>query len=151
MGKLSVRIVVPSPADCAKLTEIAFAAKAHWGYPPSWLRRWAGQLTMTPARLAATFTRAAKSAGQLIGFYTLEEGGSTLVLDQLWVRADRMGQGVGRKMVMHAICRAARLGATHLQIESDPNAEGFYQKMGAKRVGWSQSRVEGQIRRLPVE
>ena len=28
------------PADAARLTEIAFAAKRHWAYPESWVARW---------------------------------------------------------------------------------------------------------------
>ena len=36
------------------------------------------------------------------------------------------------------------------KIESDPNAQGFYERMGAKVVGEHVGEVEGQPRILPV-
>ena len=37
-----------------------------------------------------------------------------------------------------------------LEIESDPNADGFYQRMGARRFGTRFTALEGQPRELPV-
>ncbi|MBI4664433.1 MAG: hypothetical protein HY735_37035 [Verrucomicrobia bacterium] len=37
-----------------------------------------------------------------------------------------------------------------LEIESDPNAVGFYERMGARRVGTTVTRWEGGSRELPV-
>jgi len=42
------------------------------------------------------------------------------------------------------------LGFRSLKIESDPNAEDFYQRMGARHVGASVTELEGQRRELPV-
>ena len=36
-------------------------------------------------------------------------------------------------------------GASRLKIVSDPNAEGFYQKMGAVKVGEEQTKIEGRV------
>jgi hypothetical protein len=36
-----------------------------------------------------------------------------------------------------------------VEISSDPNAEGFYKKMGAYRVGESTSELDGEPRILP--
>ena len=36
-----------------------------------------------------------------------------------------------------------------MEIESDPNAEGFYKHMGAVRIGVVRSEIEGQPRVLP--
>ena len=37
-----------------------------------------------------------------------------------------------------------------LEIESDPNAQGFYERMGAKKIGEHRGEVDGQPRILPV-
>jgi hypothetical protein len=37
-----------------------------------------------------------------------------------------------------------------LEIESDPNAEGFYQRQGARRIGTSVREIERQRRELPI-
>jgi hypothetical protein len=41
------------------------------------------------------------------------------------------------------------LGATHVRIEADPNAEGFYLHMGARRDGERISAVTGTRRVIP--
>jgi hypothetical protein len=45
--------------------------------------------------------------------------------------------------------RAASRGAKHVEIEADPNAEGFYLRMGARRAGENVYEIEGQRRVLP--
>jgi GNAT superfamily N-acetyltransferase len=68
----------------------------------------------------------------------------------MWVLPNAMGKGVGRSLFIHALDRAKALGFRKLEIESDPNAEGFYQRMGAQRVGVSIQDLEGQRRELPI-
>jgi hypothetical protein len=50
----------------------------------------------------------------------------------------------------HAIAQTKNPGADFIKIESDPNAEGFYKRMGAKRVGARITKVEGEPRELPL-
>lgn len=71
-------------------------------------------------------------------------------LDHLWVSPENIGSGIGRSLFEHAVYRAAILGAEALEIESDPNAEGFYQRMGAERTGENVLDIEGQSRTLPL-
>jgi hypothetical protein len=46
--------------------------------------------------------------------------------------------------------KAARRGASAVAIESDPNAEGFYLRMGARRIGENVYEIEGRKRKLPL-
>ena len=50
----------------------------------------------------------------------------------------------------HAVDQARRVGFDLIRIEADPNAEGFYERMGAKRVGTNLGEVEGEKRELPL-
>jgi len=50
----------------------------------------------------------------------------------------------------HAVAQARKLGQRTLKIEADPNAEGFYTRMGARRVGEAVTEIEGQRRELPL-
>jgi predicted N-acetyltransferase YhbS len=66
----------------------------------------------------------------------------------MWVDPIEMRKGIGRALV-HRICEeASDRGVTLLRIVSDPHAVGFYERMGAVRVGESDSRPAG--RRIPV-
>jgi ribosomal protein S18 acetylase RimI-like enzyme len=85
-----------------------------------------------------------------VGFYALVGEGREIELEHLWVLPERMGAGVGRALFDHAIRRAASLGAEVLGVESDPNAEGFYRRMGATRVGEISYPIDGRERTLPL-
>ena len=88
--------------------------------------------------------------GEPVGFYALVGEGCRIELEHLWVLPKRMGTGVGRALLEHAAGRAADLGAETLGIEADPNAEGFYRRMGARRVGETTYELDGQERILPL-
>ena len=46
------------------------------------------------------------------------------------------------------VLAAAALGVTALSIESDPHAEGFYLRLGARRIGEVPSTLPGRV--LPL-
>ena len=72
-----------------------------------------------------------------------------LSLDHLWVAPAHLGTGVGKELFIHAMQNAARRDISEVAILSDPNAEGFYRKMGAHRTSETISKVDGQVRTLP--
>ena len=145
-----MEIVRAKPEDAATLTVIAFAAKRHWGYPERWIESWRDALTVQPDFILTHETYAAVVENRTVGFYALDCKGDRLDLQHLWVSPDAMGQGVGRFLFTHALQRARVLRFGVLEIESDPNADGFYQRMGARRIGTRVATVEGQPRELPV-
>ncbi|MBA3652202.1 MAG: GNAT family N-acetyltransferase, partial [Chthoniobacterales bacterium] len=139
-----------NPADDAALSVIARAAKAYWGYPAHWLEEWREELTITPDFIAENETFKAIMNGHVIAFHALLESGATWRLEHLWVQPERMGEGIGRALFRHAVSRATARGASCLTIESDPHAEAFYRHMGAQRVGLVGSKIDGQLRQLPL-
>jgi GNAT superfamily N-acetyltransferase len=136
--------------DAEALTRVSFAAKRHWGYPESWIERWQESLTITPDFIHHNEVYAAVVEEGVIGFYALSGEGSEMELEHLWVLPEFIGTGVGRALFDHAVRRAAASGAEVLGIESDPNAEGFYLRMGARRVGEVSYPMDGQRRTLPL-
>ena len=138
------------PQDAAALTEIAFAAKRHWGYPEQWIQGWKKILTIDADFIAKHETYTAYKDEHAVGFYALIRGSNRASLEHLWVLPSAMGQGVGRALFSHAVQRAKAQGVEAIEIESDPNAEKFYEQMGARRVGASVTELEGQARTLPV-
>jgi GNAT superfamily N-acetyltransferase len=145
-----MNIVRAKPEDAGVLTEIAHAAKRHWGYPERWIQGWRDILTMRPELIAANVTYAAMENNRVVGFYLLTIESDGLHLDHLWIAPAAMGRGIGRALFKHAIEQARGLGFQAIKIEADPNAEGFYQRMGAKRVGVNVTEIEGERRELPL-
>jgi GNAT superfamily N-acetyltransferase len=138
------------PEDAAALTEIAFAAKRHWGYPDQWIQGWKNILTIEPDFISKHETYTAYMDEHAVGFYAVIRGSNRASMEHLWVLPSAMGQGVGRALFNHAIERAKVLGIEAIEIESDPNAEKFYEKMGARRIDTKIAELEGQARTLPV-
>jgi GNAT superfamily N-acetyltransferase len=145
-----MQIVRARPEDATRLTEIAFAAKRHWKYPEAWIESWREDLTINAEFLRDHETYVAMVDNHLAGFYAFEHTRGKLELSQMWVLPEAMGRGVGRALFRHAVKRARALGFHALEIESDPNAEGFYLRMGARRVGSNFREVEKVRRELPV-
>ena len=129
---------------------VAFAAKGHWGYPERWMELWREDLEVSPGFVRENEVYVAVSGGRAVGFYALVGGGRELNLEHLWVLPAWIGTGLGRTLFEHAMRRAAELGARMVRIESDPNAEGFYRRMGARRTGENVYEMEGRERVLPV-
>ena len=145
---ITVRRVYPEEAD--RLTEIALAAKRHWGYPESWMKIWSPELTFDPQYFEANESWAAELDGEPVAFYTLLDKYGIAWIENLWVVPELIGKGVGRELFSHAADQARRRGYITLQLEADPNARGFYEKMGMHQIGERHSQVEGRLRVLPV-
>ena len=145
-----MKIVRARAEDAAALTAIAFSAKRHWHYPERWIEAWRDTLTIQADFVNANETYAAVVDGREAGFYALCVAGDGVRLEHLWVLPASMNHGIGSSLFAHAVERARALGFLVMEIESDPNAEGFYQKLGARRVGINVSELEGQRRELPV-
>ncbi|HEY1786562.1 MAG TPA: GNAT family N-acetyltransferase [Verrucomicrobiae bacterium] len=145
-----MQIRAARPEEAERLTEIAFAAKRHWGYPENWMNSWRDILTVSPEFVAAHETYSAVIDDQPVGFYALAQKGDQIDLSHFWVLPEWMGRGIGRSLFGHAIERVKVMGFRKLEIESDPNAERFYQQMGARRVRTNNYMVDRQRRELPV-
>lgn len=117
--------------DSERATELARIAKAHWGYPSEWLDAWRDGLAITAHDIEKHRTFVAMLDGHVVGVCQLQEGDVGAMLEHVWVDPSAHGKGVGRALVEHA--KAESRGV--LTVVADPNAERFYIKLGATRVG----------------
>ena len=131
------------------LTSIAHAAKRHWNYPEKWIEQWKADLTITPDFIASNEVYVAIVDGVIAGCCALVVGESLAELEHMWIDPRQMGSGVGRTLFEYAKQRARQLGLLELELSADPNAEGFYERMGATRIGEVQADMDGQTRVLP--
>jgi N-acetylglutamate synthase-like GNAT family acetyltransferase len=123
------------PEEAGVLTDLALAAKAYWGYDEAFMDSVRDELTFSPDDVVARQFVVAELDGVVIGFYCL--GGTPPLgeLEDMWIRPDRIGTGLGRVLWQDAMAAAAAAGFEHLEIAADPFAEGFYLRMGAERIG----------------
>lgn len=138
-----------SVEEAAVLTTIALEAKRYWGYPEHWIKHWEADLTISPEFISENQVYVAEADGQIRGFYALCVSGEKAELEHMWVTPGSIGTGVGKELFLDAMERAAALDVRDVQITSDPNAAGFYKRMGATQVGETDAPVDGQPRKLP--
>lgn len=144
------RITPATVEDAAALTGIASSAKRHWGYPETWIHEWAGLLTITAEFVREHPTFKAEDSTGVVGVAAIEVNGREALLVHLWVKPGAMGKGVGAALFAESETAARVAGAMRLVVESDPNAEAFYRRMGATKVGSVPASVHGVERYLPV-
>jgi GNAT superfamily N-acetyltransferase len=123
------------PAEAEALSRLAVRSKGHWGYDDEFLAACRPELTLAPEQCDGEHVVVAEDATGLLGFYRLAGGPPVAELADLFVDPDAIGSGVGAALLADAVDRARADGISRLLIDADPHAEGFYARMGARRVG----------------
>ena len=129
-----IRIREGRAGEFERLREIAVAAKAHWGYELAQVREWAATGAFDPDSLSARLVYVAERESEPIGWAALVPRGTVGWLEDLWVEPAWIGRGVGRMLFEHVAESARRLGARRLEWEVEPNARGFYERVGGAYV-----------------
>jgi GNAT superfamily N-acetyltransferase len=132
---MNIKIRHARPIEAEVLTDIAHAAKRHWNYPADWIEQWKPDLTITAEFIRDNEVFVALVDEQLAGCCALVLTNSLAEIEHMWLRPEHMGTGIGRALFEHAKRRAQERGANVLELSADPNAEGFYSRMGAERIG----------------
>ena len=138
-----------TPEEASTLTTIALEAKRYWGYPEHWIKHWESDLTISADFIRKHHVYVAEVEGEIRGFYALCVTGDSAELEHLWVTPASIGTGVGKELFLDAMEKAAALAVRDVEISSDPNAAGFYKRMGATQIGEVESPIDGQARKLP--
>ncbi len=135
--------------DREALARLAFRSKAYWGYDEAFMESVREQLTPSEAYVAEGRVYLAEDEhGTILGFYGFLYEDDRLWLYDMFVAPEAIRTGVGRALWAHAVGVARITGEPAFFIESDPNAEQFYLKMGAIRNGQRIAAGSGRI--LPV-
>ena len=146
---MNVTIRKARNSEAEELTKLARRAKASWGYPEACLREWEPQLKFSSDYIDRCSVLVARNGNTLVGVIALEDSDEPEI-SHLWVAPESQGLGVGRQLVKQALEVAKSRGWRSLRIVSDPNAERFYEGLGAAQVGDVAAPVGGTDRVLPV-
>jgi GNAT superfamily N-acetyltransferase len=136
------------PEDGERLREIAAASKGYWGYEPEQVRAWVAGGDFSPEGLSSKEIYVAEAAGRPIAWAALEPKGDVVWLADMWVEPDWIGKGVGSLLFGHCVECATALGGKSLEWEAEPNAVGFYERVGGRYLRDSEPSEWGRV--LPV-
>jgi len=150
--QMKLKIRAAQAHEARLLSQLALDSKAYWGYSADFLEACAEELTISATGMALSgfIYMLCESDSEIIGYYAIERlSRNKAELDALFVKPSHIGKGTGKKLMMHAIDQAKKMGCTTLVIQSDPHAEKFYLAMGAVVLGEQESKsVSGRY--LPM-
>jgi GNAT superfamily N-acetyltransferase len=119
-------------SDAAGLTHLMLRSSAYQGEYAPILEGY----RMTPDQIGRDLVFVADTRDEPVGFYSLILAGEP-ELDLMFVADAMHGTGLGRLLFEHMRAQAAARGLREIRIVSHPPALGFYERMGAVRVGIS--------------
>jgi len=157
LNKIQIRKAQPVDSDL--LTEISFDAKKHWNYPDNYYDLWRDELTITKEYIHQNIVFDALYQNSVLGFYSIIENeadfytGDIFVkkgfwLEHIFIKPAYHALGIGMLLINHAKQVSRDSGITELLIFADPNAKGFYDKVGAEYLYESKSSIPGRM--IPV-
>ncbi len=146
--KMNVTIRSAKKHEATQLTSIAIESKKYWNYPDHWFKLWGRMFEITPNFLERNSVWVALDEETTLGFVAISISGHSAELEHMWVLPNYINKGIGRKLLLHAIDFCRKHDISRLRIESDPNARGFYEKLGARQIGEVKSKPSP--RTLPV-
>jgi GNAT superfamily N-acetyltransferase len=133
------RIRRAEAADATALTSLARSSKAFWGYDAAFMEACRAELTLDARGIVDDPTFLIEAERGILGFYRLRLQGSGADIRMFFVAPEAVRFGIGRRLWVHLERTAQTTGATRLEVDSDPHAEGFYLAVGMRRTGQAAS------------
>lgn len=142
-------IIEGSIDDSDILTQITKKSKAYWGYSKEQIENWSGLLTVTKKYIESNYVFKLKLDNTIIGYYSyfyLSE--KEVKLDNLFVLPKYIGSGFGKLLMNDFLYRIKISDITTIILDSEPNAEKFYESFGFVKVGQIETSIRDRY--LPI-
>ena len=146
MAEITVRKALVGEA--ALLRSICLQSKRSWGYSDEFMTRFSEEAIIDAASISTDYVVVALRGETIIGWLRILTNRVPMILDDLWVLPTVFGKGVGRLLFTEAISVAKALRRSEFELDSDPNAQGFYERMGCIKVGETFSSMGRYIPRM---
>ncbi|MGG0276341.1 GNAT family N-acetyltransferase [Bacillus rhizoplanae] len=126
--------------EAKELSNLALSSKATWNYSEEFILACKEDLTITEQYIKNNYVYILEEKQEIIGFFSFQRKEADS-LDFLYLDPKYKGKGYGRILWESVIQKAVQLNIKSFTIDSDPNAKGYYIKMGAKLIGETPSIV----------
>lgn len=137
------------------LTALSFASKHVWNYPKEYFNVWKNELTITKDYIRNNQVYIAAIEKQVTGYFSIVKvandfySGDVFVkkgfwLEHLFIKPEFIKKGIGTRLIQFAVDLCRGNGVRTLNIFADPNAAGFYNKIGADYIGESPSSIKNR-------
>lgn len=132
--------------DSKLLTETSFHSKKMWGYSDELMNLWKQDLEISEEYILKNKVFKIYDEKVFIGFFAFKSHEAKVIeLDHLWLKPGQIKKGYGRSVFEFILNYLRNTGHLNFNLTAEPNAKGFYDKMGGKVLGKFQSKVSGRI------
>jgi len=137
--------------DAKQLTELTIRSKSHWNYCKQQIEAWRNDLTVTSDYLIEKEVYKLTKQSTLIGYYSFFKiSNKEVKLDNLFIEPRFIGEGFGAILMKDFLQRCKDLNFERVVLDSDPNAESFYQQIGFKRIGKLETSIKDRYTKFKM-
>ena len=122
------------PAEANTLTALALRSKRAWGYDENFMALVLPDMAVLPEFLRDEYGIVAEEDGRVLGYAIVRVDNGAAFLRDLFVEPGRFRQGVGTALFAQVTDYARNRAAKKLTLAGDPNALGFYKRLGMVQV-----------------
>jgi len=144
-----MKILRANSRDSTTLTKLTKRSKAHWGYSDEQIELWSEQLTISASYIETTSVYKLMIGNIIAGYYSFyNKDEYTIKLDNLFILPEYIGKGFGRILMNDFLLHLKNTNAKKVILDSEPNAEEFYAKLGFIKTGQHKSSIKDRF--LPM-
>ncbi|MEZ0183781.1 GNAT family N-acetyltransferase [Flavobacterium oncorhynchi] len=131
------------------LTSITKKSKAFWGYSGEQIQEWDKNLTISQDYIKEHNVYKLTVNNLIIGYYSyFFKDEKEIELDNLFILPEYIGKGLGKYLVLDFLNRIKDQKAERIILDSEPNAEDFYAKMGFVKIGEFETSIKNRF--MPI-
>lgn len=131
------------------LTDLAVRSKRAWGYSDAFMAAVMPDMIVHERYLTEEHGFVAEEDGVPLGYAIVRIDRDAAYLRDLFIEPSRFRSGIGSALFRFAAQFAQAHGARKITLYGDPNAIGFYERLGMRKVGEEPS-IAGNGRVLPI-
>lgn len=141
-----LKYIASKPRDSKFLTDTALLSKKYWGYDDSLMDLWKTDLEVSEEYILKNEVIKVYEQNRFIGFYGIKFiNKDEAEIDHLWLIPGKIKKGLGRLIFNHIFVCLKLKNYNKATLVAEPNAKGFYEKMGGRVIGQFQSKVSGRF------
>ena len=143
---MTMEILRANSEDHKILTNITIDSKAFWGYSQNQIEIWKDDLTISETYINENEVYKLILENEIIGYYSiLKISENVFKLDNLFLYQKYIGKGFGNILMNHFLEKVKFSEAKEIILDSEPNAEEFYEKFGFKTYTKLESSIKNRF------
>lgn len=132
--------------DSELLSETAIMSKKFWGYTDEMIQLWKTDLEITNTYILKNKVVKVYAGASFIGFFAIKwHADENPEIDHLWLKPENIRQNYGREIFNFVKDSLWSEGFHKATLTAEPNAKGFYEKMGGTVIGKFESKIAGRF------